>query len=173
VWNGLIDRCPALVARCADAASVQFGRQHALPIAVRGGGHSVAGHATNDGGLVIDLGALKEIQVDPQVRRARVSAEDSAYGGRQAHFLLAVEDNWHASAHDEDNIAWVRGMIAALRPNSDGGAYLNFPGFQEEGQALMQASFGPQYGRLAALKRKWDPDNVFRLNHNILPVTGG
>jgi hypothetical protein len=94
VWNGVIDRCPALVARCADAAdvaaAVQFGRQHALPIAVRGGGHSVAGHATNDGGLVIDLGALKEIQVDPQARRARGAPRIApTAGGRLTSCLQA------------------------------------------------------------------------------------
>jgi FAD/FMN-containing dehydrogenase len=102
----------------------------------------------------------------------RVSADASAYGGRHARYLLAGEGNWHHATDDEENITWVRDVIGALRPYSDGGAYLNFPGFQEEGQALMQASFGPQFGRLAALKRKWDPDNVFRLNQNILPVTG-
>jgi FAD/FMN-containing dehydrogenase len=433
VWNGLIDRRPALIARCADAAdvaaAVRFGRQHHLPIAVRGGGHSVAGHGTSDDGLVIDLAPLKHLAVDPHTRRARVgagctwaevdaatqahglatpgglfsgtgvagltlggglgwmrnkygltcdnlvsaqvvtadgravtasatensdllwglrggggnfgvvtefefqlhpvgpevaavlafypgdqdeavlhffrdytttapdevsviavqgvvppdhpayppelygqrlillgsvyagdaaegervmqplrsvaeplldfsgrmpyveiqklfdadypagaryywkslnltrlddqmisaivaqarrqpsphstidlwhlggaiqrvSAETSAYGGRHASYLLAGEGNWHDTAHDEENITWVRDMIGALRPYSDGGAYLNFPGLLEEGQALMEASFGPQYARLAALKRTWDPDNVFRLNQNIVPVAG-
>jgi FAD/FMN-containing dehydrogenase len=103
----------------------------------------------------------------------RVSATSSAYGGRQANFLLTGEGNWHDAVHDAENIAWVRDLIGALRPYSDGGAYLNFPGFQEEGQALMQASFGPQYAQLAALKRKWDPDNLFQLNQNILPAADG
>ena len=52
---------------------------------------------------------------------------------------------------------------------SDGSRYLNFPGFQEEGQAMMRTSFGPQYARLAALKAKYDPTNLFRLNQNIQP----
>jgi FAD/FMN-containing dehydrogenase len=99
----------------------------------------------------------------------RVSADASAYGGRHASYLLAGEGNWHHAADDEANIGWVRDTVGALRPYSDGGAYLNFGGFQEEGQALMQASFGSQYAKLAALKRAWDPDNVFRLNQNIAP----
>ncbi len=102
----------------------------------------------------------------------RVSADESAYGGRHARYLLAGEANWHDAAHDDENIAWVRDVIGALRPYSDGGAYLNFPGFQEEGQALMRSSFGSQYDRLASLKRRWDPDNVFRLNQNIPPAAG-
>jgi FAD/FMN-containing dehydrogenase len=102
----------------------------------------------------------------------RVSGDESAYGGRHAHFLLAGEGNWHDAAHDQENIDWVRDVIGALRPYSDGGAYLNFPGLQEEGQALMEASFGPQYAKLAALKRTWDPDNVFRLNQNVVPTVG-
>jgi FAD/FMN-containing dehydrogenase len=76
VWNGLIDRYPALIARCADSADVatalNFARQHNLVLAVRGGGHNVAGHGTCDGGLVIDLSPMKRIEIDPAARVARV-----------------------------------------------------------------------------------------------------
>ena len=75
VHNGLIDRRPALVARChgtADVqASVRFAREHELEIAVRGGGHNVAGNAVCDGGLMIDLSAMRGVHVDPRARRAR------------------------------------------------------------------------------------------------------
>ena len=69
IHNGLIDRRPALIARCTGAsdvaAAVRFGREAGLPIAVRGGGHNVAGRCVVDDGVVIDLSAMKGIHVDP------------------------------------------------------------------------------------------------------------
>ena len=76
VWNGSIDRHPALVARCADAgdvtAAVNLARRTGLPLAVRGGGHSFPGASVVDGGVVVDLSLMKEIHVDPVARTARV-----------------------------------------------------------------------------------------------------
>ncbi|MFI6654598.1 FAD-binding oxidoreductase [Streptomyces sp. NPDC050523] len=76
VYNAMIDRRPALVARCADADAVArvigFARAHDLPLAVRGGGHHGAGMGTVDGGVVADLSPLKDIQVDPAARTVRV-----------------------------------------------------------------------------------------------------
>jgi FAD/FMN-containing dehydrogenase len=75
VWNGMIDRRPALIARCRGAAdviaAVNFARTHALLVAVRGGGHNVAGNAVCSGGLMIDLSAMKSVRVDPERRTAR------------------------------------------------------------------------------------------------------
>jgi FAD/FMN-containing dehydrogenase len=76
VWNGMVDRHPALIARCAGpddvVAAVRFAREWDLPLAVRGGGHNVAGNAMCDGGVVVDLSALKSIEVDAAGRTARV-----------------------------------------------------------------------------------------------------
>jgi FAD/FMN-containing dehydrogenase len=78
VYNGMIDRRPALIARVADVAdvisAVNFGRESGLAIAVRGGGHSGPGFGTNDGGLVIDLSCLRGIHVAPENRTVRVEA---------------------------------------------------------------------------------------------------
>ena len=76
VQNGLIDRRPGLIVQCSGAAdviaSVQFARDHGLLLSVRGGGHNVAGNAVNDGGIVIDLSAMRGVHVDPRARTARV-----------------------------------------------------------------------------------------------------
>jgi FAD/FMN-containing dehydrogenase len=76
IWNAMIDRRPAAVVRCAGAAdvigAVRFARDHDLLLAVRGGGHNIAGNAVCEGGLVIDLSPMKSVRVDPAKRTARV-----------------------------------------------------------------------------------------------------
>src|SRR6266487_339533 len=76
VYNGMIDKHPALIARCVDVAdviaAVNFARDHQLTLAVRGGGHNGPGLGTCDDGLVIDLSDMKGIRVDPSARTARV-----------------------------------------------------------------------------------------------------
>jgi FAD/FMN-containing dehydrogenase len=78
VWNGSIDRHPALIARCAGVddvrTAVRFGRDHRLTVAVRGGGHSFPGLSTVDGGLLIDLRPMDGVRVDPDARTAGVQA---------------------------------------------------------------------------------------------------
>jgi FAD/FMN-containing dehydrogenase len=78
VWNGSIDRSPALIARCAGVAdviaAVKFARRTDLPVAVRGGGHSFPGLSVWDGAVLIDLGPMKGIRVDRHARTARVQA---------------------------------------------------------------------------------------------------
>jgi FAD binding domain/Berberine and berberine like len=77
IWNGAIDRRPALIARCAGAddvaEAVRFARERELLVSVRGGGHAVAGYAVCDDGLMIDLSLMKAVSVDPQARTARAA----------------------------------------------------------------------------------------------------
>jgi FAD/FMN-containing dehydrogenase len=78
VWNGMVDKRPALIARCADAndvmACVNFVREQGIPLSVRGGGHNYAGKAVCNGGLVVDLSSMKRITVDPEHRKVRAQA---------------------------------------------------------------------------------------------------
>jgi FAD/FMN-containing dehydrogenase len=100
----------------------------------------------------------------------RVPNDATAFFGRQAAFLLSPEAAWVDAADDQANIRWARDMIADMDEFSDGSRYLNFQGFQEEGDAMIKAAFGEGYARLVALKQKYDPNNFFRLNQNIKPT---
>ncbi|MEJ2034457.1 MAG: FAD-binding oxidoreductase, partial [Deltaproteobacteria bacterium] len=75
VWNGMIDHRPALIIRCTEVAdvinAVRFARTHNILVSVRGGDHSVAGHAVCEGGLMIDLSLMKGVRVDPDTKKAR------------------------------------------------------------------------------------------------------
>jgi FAD/FMN-containing dehydrogenase len=97
IWNGAIDRRPALIARCRDAhdvvAALRLARERELAVAVRGGGHGVAGLAVNDGGLVIDLTPMKRIAVDAAARTARAQGGvlwGELDGAMQEHGLATV-----------------------------------------------------------------------------------
>src|SRR4029453_11640244 len=72
IWNAMIDKRPAIIARCATATDVQhavaFAREHNLVVSVRGGGHNIAGLALCDGGITIDLSLMRQILVDAETR---------------------------------------------------------------------------------------------------------
>ena len=100
----------------------------------------------------------------------RIGEEDTAFAGRNARFLFAVEANWEDPRDDDLNITWARESVDAMREFSDGSRYFNFPGLHEEGEEIMRDTFGAKYQRLVALKNKYDPTNLFRLNQNIKPA---
>ncbi|WP_435348792.1 FAD-binding oxidoreductase [Haloarchaeobius sp. HRN-SO-5] len=100
---------------------------------------------------------------------ADVDAEESAFAGRHAPYLLGVEANWEDPETDEANVQWVRDCLDDMRQFSDGSVYLNFPGFLEESDEMVRTTFGPAYERLVALKDEYDPENLFRLNQNVAP----
>ena len=88
IWNGLIDRKPALIVQPTGAAdvvdAVNFAREHELLLSIKGGAHNVAGNAVNDGGLVIDLSKMRGVHVDPaaQTVRAREARPGATATGR-------------------------------------------------------------------------------------------
>jgi FAD/FMN-containing dehydrogenase len=102
---------------------------------------------------------------------SRVGETETAYGGRDAPFLVTGETSWSDPTQTEEAIAWGREFWSAMGKHSTGGLYLNFPGFGEEKDELVRAGYGRNYDRLAELKQKYDPENLFRMNLNIAPAT--
>jgi FAD/FMN-containing dehydrogenase len=101
---------------------------------------------------------------------ARLDDDATAYSGRGTLYLINPEANWEHPSDDDANVAWARGVLTALDGVGDGRAYLNFPGFLEEGDDLVRRSLGPNYDRLAQLKARVDPHNLFRRNASIPPA---
>jgi len=124
-------------------------------------------------GVIADFGArrpnpLTDIVVWHQGgAMSRVGETETAYGGRDAAFLVTGEASWDDPALTDDAIGWGRAFWDAIGDHSTGGMYLNFAGLGEENEALVRAGHGANYERLAALKATYDPTNLFRMNLNI------
>jgi FAD/FMN-containing dehydrogenase len=101
---------------------------------------------------------------------SRAGETETAYAGRDAPFLVTAEASWTDAGQTDEAIGWARELWAAMERYSTGGVYLNFPGLGEEKEALVRAGYGVNYDRLAELKAKYDPDNLFRMNLNIPPA---
>jgi len=99
---------------------------------------------------------------------AAVSEEDTAFTGRDAAFWAGAEIAWDDGALDDACRSWARAAVDSAAPHASAGRYVN--DVTEVGGDVARMIYGDaKYGRLAALKREWDPDNVFRLNQNITP----
>ena len=97
----------------------------------------------------------------------RVAPEATAFPHRDASWLINVPASWRAAADTQREVAWVRETFAALQPVCSGGAYVNFMDGDE--QAADQSAYGATLRRLQAVKAVYDPENIFRLNQNIVP----
>jgi FAD/FMN-containing dehydrogenase len=94
--------------------------------------------------------------------------DDSALSHRTSPFLLNINTRWPLGQDGEPHLAWTRSLFEAMKPFSEGKVYVNF--LMDEGQDRVRAAYGPEkYERLVALKRRYDPDNFFRLNQNVKP----
>jgi hypothetical protein len=100
----------------------------------------------------------------------RVPPQNTAFGDRSAPYLIGIEANWERPEDDAACIEWGRKVFRALKPFSSDREYFNFPGLYEEADQSVRDTFGANLGRLQSVKRKYDPDNLFRLNHNIPPA---
>lgn len=98
----------------------------------------------------------------------RVAPHATAYVHRDLPFDLVILASWTNPAMTERNIAWTRALYEAIRPNAGTGVYVNDLD-RDDGQARVREAYGANYARLGALKQQWDPENVFRANHNIAP----
>ncbi len=189
VWNGMIDRRPLAIVRAASTADippvVRFAHENDLLLAVRGGGHNVAGNGTVEGGIVLDLGGLKDVAVDsdeatvtasPDVtlgdldratEREGVIVPVGVVSGTGLFGLtlgggINIYGYWGDAAQDIERIAWTRLFHGALQPSARAGEYVNFLGTEgthADARQLALTSYGQQkFDRLVALKRQYDPD---------------
>ena len=101
---------------------------------------------------------------------SQVSNEATAWGYRQATWAMVIAGVDPDPANKDAIIDWARDYWQELHPFSAGGSYINF--MMEEGEDRVKATYGDNYPRLAAIKAKYDPDNLFRVNQNILPQVG-
>lgn len=102
---------------------------------------------------------------------SRVPGNATAFGDRNMRYMLSIDSIWKNPADDERNLSWSRSFWNDMKHHSDGRAYLNFAGLGEEGEELVRRSYGgTNYERLVALKTRYDPTNLFRLNQNIRPA---
>jgi FAD/FMN-containing dehydrogenase len=174
LYNAMIDKHPALIARCADAAdvisSVNFARHNDLPLATRGGGHNGAGLGSVEDGLVIDLSPIKGVRVDPAARTVRVGG--GATWGEVDHATHAF------------GLAVPSGIISTTGVGglTLGGGHgyltrkygLTIDSLISADVVLADGSlviYRENYERLARIKARYDPTNLFRSNQNIRPAT--
>lgn len=99
-----------------------------------------------------------------------VAADATAFGHRDATFACVIAGMWPDPADNEANTQWVRDYYAALAPHSAPGGYVNFASADD--QQRVRDNYGAGYDRLAQIKRRYDPANLFHLNQNITPATG-
>lgn len=103
---------------------------------------------------------------------ARVAADATAFGDRSFGWMYSLDSVWERAEEDEAVIGWTRAAWQAFRRHAQAGRiYLNFPGLDEDGQALTRDAFGRNFARLAGIKRRYDPNNMFRFNQNIPPAS--
>jgi FAD/FMN-containing dehydrogenase len=98
----------------------------------------------------------------------RIAPHATAYAHRDLPFDLVILSSWTDPATIERNIAWTRALYEAVRPQDGAGVYVNDLD-RDDGQARVREAYGENFTRLVALKQRWDPENVFRANHNIAP----
>ena len=99
----------------------------------------------------------------------RIAPSDTAVPHREAGYNSLIFSVWTDPMRTDDNIAWTRATYAGLEPHFARRRYVNYLG-DDEAQDAIRSAYGPNYARLAEIKRRYDPGNLFRLNQNIEPI---
>ena len=99
----------------------------------------------------------------------RIPVEATAYPHRDVNFVMNVHTRWSSPSEDARCVAWTRALYDAAAPFATGGVYVNFMP-DDEAQRVRAGAYGPNYDRLANVKAKYDPRNVFRMNQNVVPT---
>jgi FAD/FMN-containing dehydrogenase len=103
---------------------------------------------------------------------AGVGEEDTAFHTRKSPYMVSIDGMWTEAGDDEANVAWVRSAWSDVAEHGTGEVYLNFTGLADEApQAGVDSAFGRNLARLAEVKAKYDPDNFFRINNNVVPAS--
>jgi FAD/FMN-containing dehydrogenase len=127
---------------------------------------AIAEHLKHGSTLPTRLSTMHLYPVDGAVNR--VGKNDTAFSHRDSRWSMVIAGIDPDPANNERITTWAKDYWSALHPYSAGGAYVNF--MMEEGQDRVKATYGDNYERLVAVKRKWDPENLFRVNQNIKPT---
>ena len=101
---------------------------------------------------------------------SRVAEDATAFGKRNAAFMLSFDSSWTDPAMTDTVRDWTRAQVKAVERFAAGGIYLNFPGVGENTEELVRAAYGPNFDRLSQIKKRYDPGNLFRVNQNIPPA---
>ena len=98
----------------------------------------------------------------------RIAPEATAFPQRSSHYVMNVHARWREPGQDQQCVSWARELFEAAKPHAIGTAYINFmPGDETD---RVEAAYGDNYKRLAEIKRRYDPDNFFRMNQNVKPA---
>jgi catechol 2,3-dioxygenase-like lactoylglutathione lyase family enzyme len=99
---------------------------------------------------------------------SRISATEDAWAHRDTSFIVNMHGRWETPSEDGALIAWARKVFDALAPHATGSVYVNFMTADEK--ARVPSAYGASFKRLAEIKKRFDPGNLFRMNHNIAPA---
>jgi FAD/FMN-containing dehydrogenase len=201
LYYSSINKRPAAIVRAANETDVSrvisFARENGLELAVRSGGHSLAGHGVSEGGIVLDLSEMRKIEIDAvdqqrseaivihlkasaapmavaQIRvlggaMARIPSDATAFAHRKRRIMMNIAAMYERREEADVHEDWAVRFAAALQP-SDASVHVSFLGDEGAGR-VREAYPGSTWDRLAAIKRRYDPSNFFRLNHNIPPAS--